>query len=377
MLERKSGALILSALLLTACGGGGGGGGSTPSVVIPTPTAIAGTVTPPVAPFPGPLSLNADVRTPPNSGGTWPAIVQSMGYTFDSAAAAATPSTLKVSSLNINPVETQIGQTSVFSGAAYPTEPALGQLMTMQSSVPSHIFTLSTTGGGVVSQSTLFAGLPTITITDPGAFSLTTIWPDPTGIAVVAGYVLPYSPTLNPAGYSYQTFGSWLSYNKNTGGYNEYYISFGAPTVAATLPVVGTANYTGVAAGSLVDAATRDPADTTATMNATVNFAARTVAFATTGTTSLSNNAAAGTLPTANSGLNMSGTLSYAAGSNTFTGAVTTTNGMSGNATGRFYGPGIAAATATKAVGAPPEIGGTFAVMATGVGAMQGAFGGN
>ncbi|HET7832182.1 MAG TPA: hypothetical protein VFK88_04380 [Gallionella sp.] len=71
----------------------------------------------------------------------------------------------------------------------------------------------------------------------------------------------------------------------------------------------------------------------------------------------------------------MSGTLSYTAGSNTFTGTVTTANGMSGNATGRFYGPGIATATANKVAGAPPEIGGTFAVMGT-AGTMQGAFGG-
>jgi hypothetical protein len=156
----------------------------------------------------------------------------------------------------------------------------------------------------------------------------------------------------------------------------ESYFSAGVSTLAATLPVLGTATYTGQAAGTYVNAVTNDPSQTAATMNATANFATRTVAFSTTGTTSLSNNAVAGTLPTANAALNMSGTLSYAAGNNTFTGAVTTTNGMSGNATGRFYGPGIAAATATKAIGAPPEIGGTFAVMATGVGAMQGAFGG-
>ena len=112
-------------------------------------------------------------------------------------------------------------------------------------------------------------------------------------------------------------------------------------------------------------------------MNATADFATLNVAFSTTGSTRVSDNAPVGTLPTAAPGMDLTGTLTYPAGSNTFTGAVTSANGMSGNATGRFYGPGIAAATATKVAGAPPEIGGTFAVMNTAGGAMQGAFGGN
>jgi hypothetical protein len=63
----------------------------------------------------------------------------------------------------------------------------------------------------------------------------------------------------------------------------------------------------------------------------------------------------------------MSGNLSYPAGSNNITGAVSTASGMNGTATGRFYGP------------AGQEIGGTLAVQ-SGVGAaastLVGAFGG-
>lgn len=181
---------------------------------------------------------------------------------------------------------------------------------------------------------------------------------------------------MNPSGYTYQLYGSWEVADNTTFTASEYYFSAGVPTAAATLPLTGTASYTGEAVGSFVNAATGDWSGTYATMNATANFAALSVALATTGTTSLSSNAPANALPIANPGLDMSGTLSYAPGSNTFTGAVSTANGMGGNATGRFYGPGIAAATATKVAGAPPEIGGTFAVAGNGIGAMQGAFAG-
>ncbi len=134
-----------------------------------------------------------------------------------------------------------------------------------------------------------------------------------------------------------------------------------------------------------MDAATRNPIEVQALMNATANFATQTIAFSTTGTLTApftapganfhTNSGPTPTTPVANPGLDMTGTLSYAAGNNTFTGTVTTSNGVSGNATGRFYGPGLAAATATKVAGAPPEIGGTFAVTGA-AGAMQGAFGG-
>ena len=361
-------ALVLSALLLAACGGGGGGG-SSPSPVISTPviptTSITGTVTPPTVLVNFSTILNPPTMLiPPNTAGSWwPAIVQSMEYTFDPVAAAATPPALKATNLRISPVELNSTAIAIDTGAAYPADPTLGQGIYFRGATKVWgVFentTISTATGAVASQITS-AGLPTVILTNHAAVTM-------------AGYVLPYSATLNPAGYTYQTFGAWL--NTGSGVVTENYFSTGNLTEPGTLPVAGTASYTGQATGSLVDAATRDSGDTAAMMNATADFGARTVAFSTTGTTSLSINAAPGTLHSANPGLNMSGTLSYAGGSNVFTGAVTTVNGMSGNATGRFYGPGIAVATPTKVVGAPPEIGGTFAVMGT-VGAMQGAFGG-
>jgi hypothetical protein len=108
-----------------------------------------------------------------------------------------------------------------------------------------------------------------------------------------------------------------------------------------------------------------------------VDFSAHTVEIVTTDTTTLSNNASPGTLPTVNPNLDMNGATSYSLGGNTFSGSVNSINGMSGNVTCRFYGPGIVAATANKVLGAPIEIGCTFSAMNTTVGAMQGSFGGN
>jgi len=354
MKAKKNYALISVILLLVACGGGGGGA----SVAR---TAITGTVTPPVAPSSGTTYASLDMLVPPNSTGQWSTVSQSMDYTFDSAAAAATPSALKVTSLNIKPVDL-FGYLQITTGAAYPTDATLGQTVSITNWSATGADVLSTATGATALASTI-AGLPTANLVN----NLTNV--------NMSAYVMPYSATLNPTGYTYQTFGSWLVSIVGTKVFSENFFSAGVIAVPGTLPVGGTASYIGQVTGSFVDAGTRDLSDVISAMNATADFGARTVAFSTTGTTSRSVNALVGTPYALTPGLDLSGSLGYAAGSNTFTGAVTTTNGMSGNATGRFYGPGIAVATPAKVVGAPPEIGGTFAVMGT-VGAMQGAFGG-
>jgi hypothetical protein len=60
----------------------------------------------------------------------------------------------------------------------------------------------------------------------------------------------------------------------------------------------------------------------------------------------------------------MTGTLTYSAGANQFTGNVATTGGLTGTATGRFYGP------------TAQEIGGTFGIAGAGVTPYGGALGG-
>ncbi len=359
-IQEKSSVLILSAVMLTACGGGGGGG--APTLLR---TTITGTATPPVAPASGPATASANVVLPAFSSGTWPSIVQGTDYTFVNTAPPGAMPTLKVASMNVRPVDTQTGSTSITTDAAYGIEPTLGQTLSMTNNVGGNLYGVIPTPQapipGVLTWNGFAPALDTVNLT--GQIGTTTTY-------ITAEYALPNSGMVSPVGYTYQTFGYWASTNTSTLTASEFYFSAGVPTVT-TLPTGGTATYNGHVIGSYVDANTRDAADVRATMNAMADFAALTVAFTTSGSTAT----APGGMPSANPGLDMTGTLSYAAGNNTFTGAVSTANGMAGNATGRFYGPGIATATATKAAGAPPEIGGTFAVMGAN-GAMQGAFGG-
>ncbi len=323
-----------------------------------SPFSITGTVTPSSAPFANVTATTFNMLVWPNSSALWPAIVQNMDSALDPLGAAASPSVHKVVSVNISPVDAQGPSMSVQTGASYPSTFALGQTTAITHASSAATWTLSTASGAVASLTSDLAGLPTVTLANAAT-------------GEISAYVLPYSLTMNPSGYSYQTFGTWTS----PGGFSEKYFSAGVPAVGTSLPTTGSATYTGQAAGTYIDSATGNPSKTAATMNATANFATLSIAFATSGTTSLSVNAAPGTPATANSGLDMTGTLSFAARSNTFTGTVTAANGMSGNATGRFYGPGNFVTTATKVAGAPSEIGGTFAVMGA-AGAMQGAFGG-
>lgn len=99
---------------------------------------------------------------------------------------------------------------------------------------------------------------------------------------------------------------------------------------------------------------------TLANMNTTVNFATRQLSFMTSFSQQTPELVSSTFVPS----LDMTGTLSYAPGSNQFSGPVTATNGMTGTAQGRFYGP------------AAEEIGGTFSVTGPGVQSYGGAFGG-
>ena len=164
----------------------------------------------------------------------------------------------------------------------------------------------------------------------------------------------------NPAyfGFEYQTFGAWGAYGNATSP--AYAVSVGSPSPASAIPAVGSLTFTGGSTGYYVDPS-KFAYVTNATMVAVVTFDNRTVAFNTTNTT-VAGGPGASLLSA--SALNMSGTLSYAAGTNAMTGTATTTNGMSGNMNGKFYGPAL------------NEIGGTYAVTGSGVGSMVGGFGG-
>ena len=164
----------------------------------------------------------------------------------------------------------------------------------------------------------------------------------------------------NPAtnGFEYQTYGAWGAYGNATTP--AYAISVGNPSPASAIPLTGAVTFTGGATGYYVDVNKLGYA-TYANMVAAVTFNTRTVAFSTTNTAVIGG---PGAPQISAPGLNMTGTLNYAAGANAMTGTATTTNGMSGNMNGKFYGPAL------------NEVGGTYAVTGTGVGSMVGGFGG-
>lgn len=136
-------------------------------------------------------------------------------------------------------------------------------------------------------------------------------------------------------------------------------MSVGAPTTGSAIPTSGTAIFTGKLGGIYVDAAGNDFVTASAlTVNA--DFAARTLGVSSTGTVKspdLSTTSAA-------SNLNLSGTLAYAAGTNSFAGTLTNGSTLSGTSTGRFYGPNA------------EELGGVFILKAgSGVETYGGAYG--
>lgn len=170
----------------------------------------------------------------------------------------------------------------------------------------------------------------------------------------------------NPCGWNYQSYGVWINGIDPTTGLGNGTtgaISVGSATPVSGMPATGTATFVGTAGGLYVSP-TGAASFTIADMSASVNFGTRALGFSTT-TTNLTNNF---TSFTARNDLNMSGTLTYASGTNAFTGTVTAAgagSGLSGNAVGKFYGP-----TAT-------EIGGTYAIKAgSGLESLIGGFGG-
>jgi hypothetical protein len=298
------------------------------------------------------------MRIPPGALPTsFPAIAQEGGYQFDGNVLPV----LKVTSLVVAAPKIADAYFHPFiDGTAFPGDMTLAKPTGMQFLLP---------GGGAAApagsneSSTTLGDLPGLEFFyDPFG-----------GVSQGMAYVIPLSAAINPDGYTYQTFGAYAVF---PGGpvVKEGYFSTGVPTVTA-LPISGAATYVGKLQGSLVWASTRDPGDTVATVTATVDFGTRTITISTSGTTSISDNADTSATPTSSPQLNFVGMLTYTSSSNTFSGSVTTGTGMTGNVTGRFYGAGIPAPTASKVVGSPPELGGTFAVFAGGVGAVFGAFG--
>jgi hypothetical protein len=172
-----------------------------------------------------------------------------------------------------------------------------------------------------------------------------------------------------PLGWNYQTYGIWVT--GNTSGYAGA-TSVGSPTVAGSIPTTGSATFSGNASGFYLNSAGNTIYFTTANMQAVTNFATRSISFSTNTTRISPDLVTTFATPSAygiSGNLNMSGTLSYASGSNAITGSVTASgasaNSLTGSVTGRFYGPSA------------QEIGGTYGLYNAGTSErLIGGFGG-
>ena len=167
----------------------------------------------------------------------------------------------------------------------------------------------------------------------------------------------PLDPAIN---WEYQTFGVWET-GRGTGSGTTGAITIGAPTTGSAIPVVGNTTFTGRAAGYYVDAPGTNDYLTASAITVNVDFANQALAFSSTGTRTLD---PISLTPSEAPTLDMSGTLIYAAGTNSFTGTVTTTDlSLSGSSTGQFYGPNA------------EELGGVFFLVGDGAETYGGAYG--
>ena len=301
-------AVILSSSVLAACGGSGGSIGSTPT---PTPTP-----------------------TP-----TTPA------FTSFAAVQVNTPTTV--------PGSTKEGTLVISSTGAIPSanvsDPTSGTgSVTFSVDAQRLIKTLTVTGSqssASFDQNSLAASIFV------GNVPIATALSNQTG-SNQAIYIDPYA-----VGFNYQSFGAWGTglVAGSTGRYGA--ISAGAVTPASSVPATGTAIFRGYSAAIFTNPqgeAYRYGAD--ALFN--VSFAGRSISLSTSNdivTNINTNTTFRWTTP-------MSGTMTWNAGANAFSGTLTTGN-MTGTANGTFYGPGAV------------ELGGTY-VLKGGLGAMVGGFGG-
>lgn len=162
------------------------------------------------------------------------------------------------------------------------------------------------------------------------------------------------------AGWEYQTFGVWGGYGNFSVAASSNAASVGSATPASGMPTAGIAMFSGVAGGIF---ATPSGASylTTAAMAASVDFGSRVVGFATRGTVATSTfTTLSGSAPA----LDLTGRFAINAGTSQFSGPVVSAGGMTGGASGQFYGPNA------------NEIGGSFGVANASIGAMIGGFGG-
>lgn len=161
---------------------------------------------------------------------------------------------------------------------------------------------------------------------------------EPKDVALVAN---PYQ-----LGWDYQSFGAWS--DTSFPSMSAKALSFGAPSPASAVPTAGSAEFLGKLAGMYVSPVGSGFA-VGADVRVSADFSRRslTLSSARTIATRGPQGVTSETVPQ----LNLSGTLTYAAASNTFSGTLANAGGtMTGTSKGQFYGP------------AAQELGGVFAL---------------
>jgi hypothetical protein len=140
------------------------------------------------------------------------------------------------------------------------------------------------------------------------------------------------------AGLRYMTLGAWGYAQPSSPTHYDGQFTLGTATRVRDIPVTGSASYTGLMLGTFFDGT--GVHDVYAHATAQADFAGRSVSLA----TDLSTRSLRGGAGSAVSdpGLNLSGILTYASGSNALTGTLNSAaNGMTGQGRARFYGPAV------------------------------------
>lgn len=307
-LKRKIDVLCVAAssLALAACGGGGGSGGG-----------VGSTPTPPPAQFTSFTNVPANTSTTVS------------GTTREGTVAVSATGTLPL------------------SGVSNPTEGTGNVTFTVNSQRQATALSIAgASSSASFNSSSIYASLldrndrPVGVIVSNSSGSDQAIYADP--------YVL---------GFDYQSFGVWGSglVPSSTGRYGA--ISVGAETSAATVPTTGNVTFNGFAGGIYVDV---NGASYRYGANATfgVNFGTRVIDMTTSGDVLVNIERNTRSFPTSP----ITARLTYAAGSNSFSGTFQAGTFMSGTGSGKFYGPNAR------------ELGGTFFISGSG-GKMVGGFG--
>ena len=248
----------------------------------------------------------------------------------------ATPSYNDLTNLP-SPVGLDIGSVTSFnnSTANYPETTLTPQIFASNTSITIVIPELGVndtyTAADVVS--TGFIGNTTIPIVDAVKTSGT-----------VTRELVYIQPTVSSS-LRYSTLGIWTQTDASSLTTDMAFISAGSKTVGSDIPTAGMASYTGAILGFATEGIGANYT-IKAPAFAVADFGARSVTL----NSALSIKTNHATLATSfDNNYNLSGTLTYSAGSNALSGTISTI-GKTGSATGVFYGPQAA------------EIGGTFRV---------------